>query len=418
MKVLSVFGTRPEAIKMAPLVKVLGAQKWLEARVCVTGQHREMLDQVLSLFSILPDYDLSIMRPGQSISDVTCAVLKGLEPVLNDFRPDMVLVHGDTATAFAASLAAYNAQADIGHVEAGLRTGNMYSPWPEEGNRKLTGALAKLHFAPTEQCLANLLKEGVPDETISVTGNTVIDALLTVKQAIENDTALQEGLARRFSFLKPDSRMVLLTGHRRENFGKGFQQICAAVRELSGEFHDTDFVYPVHLNPQVRETVHRTLRDLRNVHLIEPQDYLPFVYLMMRSFLILTDSGGIQEEAPALGKPVLVMRDTTERPEAVQAGTVKLVGANSDSIISGVSNLLRNRSAYKEMAQAHNPYGTGQACEHILRALNTFWDRKRSGIRLLQALKHHDQAVSSQQMQGISRSAASGKEEVRYRAGI
>lgn len=418
MKVLSVFGTRPEAIKMAPLVKALGMQKWLEARVCVTGQHREMLDQVLSLFSISPDYDLAIMKPGQSISDITCTVLKGLEPVLNDFRPDMVLVHGDTATALAASLAAYNGQADIGHVEAGLRTGNMYSPWPEEGNRKLTGALAKLHFAPTEQCRANLLKEGVPDETISITGNTVIDALLAVKQAIESDAALQEELARRFSFLNPDSRMVLITGHRRENFGKGFQQICEAVRALSREFPDIDFVYPVHLNPQVREPVNRMLRNFRNVHLIEPQDYLPFVYLMMRSFLILTDSGGIQEEAPALGKPVLVMRDTTERPEAVRAGTVKLVGADTGNIVAGVSMLLRDTFVYKEMAQAHNPYGTGEACEHILTALNTYWNKKRSGVRHLPVLKYQSPVVSSPQVQGVSRSAASGKERERYRAGI
>ena len=394
MKVLSVFGTRPEAIKMAPLVKALGTQEWLEARVCVTGQHREMLDQVLSLFSISPDYDLNIMKPGQGLSDITCTVLKGLEPVLNDFRPDMVLVHGDTATTFAASLAAYNGHADIGHVEAGLRTGNMYSPWPEEGNRKLTGALAKLHFAPTEQCRANLLKEGVPAENIFITGNTVIDALLMARQMIESDGKLQGELARRFSFLKPDSRMVLITGHRRENFGEGFQQICEAVRTLSREFRDTDFVYPVHLNPQVREPVNCTLQDLHNVHLIEPQDYLPFVYLMMRSFLILTDSGGIQEEAPSLGKPVLVMRDTTERPEAVQAGTVKLVGANADNIIAGVGSLLRDEVAYKEMAQAHNPYGTGHACEHILAALGTFWNRERNGEHCRPALEPQDPKVS------------------------
>ena len=414
MKVLSVFGTRPEAIKMAPLVKALGTRKWLEARVCVTGQHREMLDQVLSLFSILPDYDLDIMKPGQSISDITCAVLKGLEPVLKDFRPDLVLVHGDTATSFAASLAAYNGRADIGHVEAGLRTGNIYSPWPEEGNRKLTGTLARLHFAPTEECRANLLKEGVPGEHIFITGNTVIDALLMVKQTIENDAELQGELARHFAFLKPESRMVLLTGHRRENFGEGFQQICEAVRRLSEEFPDTDFVYPVHLNPQVREPVQRTLRDFHNIHLIEPQDYLPFVYLMMRSFLILTDSGGIQEEAPALGKPVLVMRDTTERPEAVHAGTVRLVGANSDKIIAGVRTLLRDASVHRAMAQSHNPYGTGRACEHILAALADFRDKKRSGVPTPATPVHHQSpAVSSSQDCAATQPAKNKKNEER-----
>lgn len=369
MKVLTVFGTRPEAIKMAPLVKALAAHEGMEARVCVTAQHREMLDQVLNLFGIQPDYDLNLMRPGQSLSDITCGILKGLEPILRDYKPDMVLVHGDTATTMATTLTAYNQRIDVGHVEAGLRTGNLYSPWPEEGNRKITGTLAKLHFAPTAQCRDNLLREGLPPERIHVTGNTVIDALLSVIRTIDQDAALQQELSGRFPFLRPEARLVLITGHRRENFGAGFEQICAAIRNLSREFPEADFVYPVHLNPQVREPVGRILRGLKNVQLIEPQDYLPFVYLMRRAHLILTDSGGIQEEAPSLGKPVLVMRDTTERPEAVDAGAVRLVGAERESIAAGVRTLLRDAEAYQYMAQAHNPYGDGRACDHILAAL-------------------------------------------------
>ena len=369
MKVLSVFGTRPEAIKMSPLVKALTGEKGIDSLVCVTAQHRQMLDQVLQLFDIKPDYDLDIMKPGQTLSGIASEILTRLEPVLWECRPDMVLVHGDTATTCATALAAFYQQISVGHVEAGLRTGNLYSPWPEEANRKITGILANLHFAPTEQCRDNLLREGVPDESIHVTGNTVIDALLMVVRSIEENPALQHSLARRFARLRDNSRMVLLTGHRRENFGQGFEHICAAIRYLSQKFPDVDFVYPVHHNPQVKEPVNRILQGLGNVHLIEPQDYLPFVYLMMRAHIVLTDSGGIQEEAPALGKPVLVMRDTTERPEAIGAGTARLVGTQQSDIIEGVSTLLLDKAAYTAMAQAHNPYGNGRASEHILAVL-------------------------------------------------
>lgn len=365
-KVLTVFGTRPEAIKMAPLVYALSADQRFESGVCVTAQHREMLDQVLGLFEITPDYDLNLMRAGQSLSDITSGILKGLENVLEEFKPDVVLVHGDTATTFAAALSAYYKRIPVGHVEAGLRTGNIFLPWPEEGNRKLTGALTRYHFAPTDTSKQNLLNENVPASDIFVTGNTVIDALLWVKAKLDNDNQLREELALLFPMLDTSKKLILVTGHRRESFGGGFERICEALRKISNEHPDCQIVYPVHLNPNVQEPVSRLLADCINVHLIAPQDYLPFVYLMTQSYLILTDSGGIQEEAPSLGKPVLVMRDITERPEAVIAGTVKLVGTEVESIVSEVRNLIINQAAYKEMSRAHNPYGDGFACKRII----------------------------------------------------
>lgn len=368
-KVLSVFGTRPEAIKMAPLVMQLNKEENIESRLCVTAQHREMLDQVLSLFELFPDYDLDVMSPGQTLNDVTAKIITQLRPVLEDFKPDVVLVHGDTATTFATSLAAYYSQIAIGHVEAGLRTGNLYSPWPEEGNRKLTGALATFHFAPTETSKNNLLEEKVRAESIYVTGNTVIDALLTVSDKLKNDEVLKTKFDSEFGFLKSGSRMILVTGHRRESFGDGFKRICQALAEIAQKYPDTQIVYPVHLNPNVKGPVEELLSNISNIHLIAPQQYLPFVYLMNRSHIILTDSGGIQEEAPSLGKPVLVMRDTTERPEAVDAGTVKLVGTDVDVIMDNISWLLDDEDHYKTMSTAHNPYGDGKACQRIVDAL-------------------------------------------------
>jgi UDP-N-acetylglucosamine 2-epimerase (non-hydrolysing) len=365
VKVLTVFGTRPEAIKMAPLVHALAADERFEAKCCVTAQHREMLDQVLELFKITPDYDLNLMKVGQTLPEVTSRILLELTPVLKEFKPDVVLVHGDTATTFAASLAAYYEQIAVGHVEAGLRTGNIYSPWPEEGNRKLTGSLTKYHLAPTENSKANLLKENVAAENISVTGNTVIDALLLVKQQIENDTDLSNTLAGQFPMLDESKKLILVTGHRRESFGGGFERICEALAQTAKTHPDCQILYPVHLNPNVQEPVKRILKDVNNVHLIEPQQYLPFVYLMNRAHIILTDSGGIQEEAPSLGKPVLVMRDTTERPEAVDAGTVRLVGTDVTKITSALNELLTNDESYKTMSRAHNPYGDGKACQRI-----------------------------------------------------
>ncbi len=357
---------------MAPLVHALKKARGIESRVCVTAQHRQMLDQVLALFEIQPDYDLDIMQPGQSLEEITSNILQGLKPVLESFKPDLVLVHGDTTTTFAASLAAYYQQIKVGHVEAGLRTGNLYSPWPEEGNRKLTGALTHYHFAPTELAKNNLLSENVNQEQIVVTGNTVIDALLRVKQKIDTNRALSTELASRYPYLDPEKRLILVTGHRRENFGEGFEHICKALVSIAKAHSDVQIVYPVHLNPNVQEPVNRLLQDTGNIFLIEPQDYLPFVYLMMRSYIILTDSGGIQEEAPSLGKPVLVMRDTTERPEALDAGTVKLVGTNALNIVKEVSSLLGNKEAYTSMSQAHNPYGDGKASARIVKSiLNT-----------------------------------------------
>lgn len=369
IKVLSVFGTRPEAIKMAPLVNQLKQDPAFDSRVCVTGQHREMLDQVLKLFEITPEYDLAIMKPGQDLYDVTTSILLNIKPVLRDFQPDVVLVHGDTSTTFAAALACYYEKIAVGHVEAGLRTGNIYSPWPEEANRKLTGALTRFHFAPTETSAANLRAENVNPAHISVTGNTVIDALLQVVEKVQQDTALSQQFTQQFPFVQADRKMVLVTGHRRESFGGGFEQICAALADIAKAYPDCDIVYPVHLNPNVKEPVYRLLSDVSNVHLIAPQDYLPFVYLMSKSYLVLTDSGGIQEEAPSLGKPVLVMRDTTERPEAVSAGTVKLVGTDRQKIVSEVSRLFDDKAYYDSMSFAHNPYGDGKACSRIIAAL-------------------------------------------------
>ncbi len=354
---------------MAPLVHKLKSDERFDARVCVTAQHREMLDQVLELFEIVPDYDLNIMQAGQTLNEISARILIGLKPVLENFNPDIVLVHGDTSTTFATSLAAYYEKIKIGHVEAGLRTGNIYSPWPEEANRKLTGTLASYHFAPTSTSRQNLLNEGYDENNIYVTGNTVIDALLMVRHKIENNPKLEENLAKLFPFLETSSRMILVTGHRRENFGGGFERICEALSLIAKKYPDVKIVYPVHLNPNVQEPVNRLLINLKNVYLIEPQEYLPFVYLMNRSYLILTDSGGIQEEAPSIGKPVLVMRDTTERPEAVEAGTVVLVGTDVDVILSKVTDLLENESTYTAMSKAHNPYGSGDASVKIINAV-------------------------------------------------
>ena len=366
IKVLSIFGTRPEAIKMAPLVKALNEADGIDAKVCVTAQHREMLDQVLDLFEIVPEYDLNIMKPGQSLYDVTTNILLGLKPILAEFKPDLVLVHGDTSTTLSASLAAFYQQIPVGHVEAGLRTGNLSSPWPEEGNRKLTGAITKLHFAPTQTSQQNLLNEAVSADDIVITGNTVIDALLQVVDKVKTDSALISTLKAKFPELDETKKLILVTGHRRESFGGGFERICEALVEIATAHPDTQILYPMHLNPNVREPVNRILKNVDNVHLIEPQDYLPFVYLMNQAHIIVTDSGGVQEEAPSLGKPVLVMRDTTERPEAVEAGTVKLVGTDKARIVNEVNNLLTNAQEYQSMSRAHNPYGDGKACERIV----------------------------------------------------
>lgn len=366
MKILTIFGTRPEAIKMAPLAQALRDHPDINARVCVTAQHRQMLDQVLALFEIKPDYDLDIMRPGQNLYDVTANILTRIQAVLEDFAPDYVLVHGDTSTTLSASLAAFYAKVPVGHVEAGLRTHDIWSPWPEEANRQMTSVLASLHFAPTEQSAANLHAEGVPAERVFVTGNTVIDALAKAKHQIESDPALNRELAGRFPFMSEGTRMVLITGHRRENFGLGFENICHAIADLARRNTDVLFVYPVHLNPNVREPVQRILTDVSNVHLIEPLEYQPFVWLMVHSTLILTDSGGIQEEAPSIGKPVLVMRENTERPEAVEAGTVKMVGTETRDIVQGVQTLLDDEVQYNKMAFAHNPYGDGTASKQIV----------------------------------------------------
>ncbi|ODB36804.1 UDP-N-acetylglucosamine 2-epimerase [Pseudoalteromonas sp. BMB] len=371
MKVLTVFGTRPEAIKMAPLVKALDECEQIHSKVCVTAQHREMLDQVLHLFAIQPDYDLNVMRAGQDLYDVTSKILLGLREVLEDFKPDWVLVHGDTTTTLSASLAAFYKQIKVGHVEAGLRTGNILSPWPEEANRTLTGKLAELHFAPTQAAASNLQKEQVSERKIVVTGNTVVDALLSVKENVLTERALTVSLEQQFADVT-NRPYVLITGHRRESFGEGFERICEAIAQLAKRYPHFNFVYPVHLNPNVQEPVNRVLAGVANIKLIEPQDYLPFVYLMDKSYLILTDSGGIQEEAPSLGKPVLVMRDTTERPEAVSAGTVRLVGTNKDEIVDMVSQLIEDIELYNQMSYAHNPYGDGKACQRIVNAILSY----------------------------------------------
>ena len=372
-KILLVFGTRPEAIKMAPLVKALQKDtEHFETRVCVTAQHRQMLDQVLEVFGITPEYDLNIMAPNQDLYDITAKVLLGLREVLKDFRPDTVLVHGDTTTSMAASLAAFYMQIPVGHVEAGLRTYNMLSPWPEEMNRQVTDRICTYYFAPTEQSRANLLQENVDAKKIFITGNTVIDALLMAVDIISTTARVKEKMAKELQekgYTVGDREYILVTGHRRENFGDGFLHICKAIKELAALHPEMDIVYPVHLNPNVQKPVYELLSGLSNVYLISPLDYLPFIYAMQHSTLLLTDSGGVQEEAPSLGKPVLVMRDTTERPEAVEAGTVKLVGTNAEAIVSNVTALLLDKEMYKRMSETHNPYGDGQACERIIAAL-------------------------------------------------
>lgn len=377
IKVMVTFGTRPEAIKMAPVVHAIQAHPYLQAQVVVTAQHRQMLDQVLEIFSIVPDVDLDLMQPGQSLPDLTARILQSMAPVLSELAPDIVLVHGDTSTTLSTALSSFYARIPVGHVEAGLRTGNMQAPWPEEMNRRLTAPLCKLHFAPTSGSQNNLLREGLDPASIHVTGNTVIDALLEVDARLKEDRGLRDSMAARFPFRDPSKRLLLVTGHRRENFGAGFERICSALSRISR--HDgIQVVYPVHLNPNVQEPVKRHLAGLGNVHLIEPQDYLPFVYLMQQAHIILTDSGGIQEEAPSLGKPVLVMRETTERPEALEAGTVRLVGTDEELICGEVERLLVDPQAYTRMSEAHNPYGDGAASRRIARIIaDTFGSRDR-----------------------------------------
>ncbi|WP_055100626.1 non-hydrolyzing UDP-N-acetylglucosamine 2-epimerase [Alloalcanivorax xenomutans] len=375
MNVLIVSGTRPEAIKMAPVIEQIRLQDTLQGKVCVTGQHREMLDHVLSLFGIIPDYDLNVMRrPGQTLSAMVSCILEGLDDVISDCHPDLVMVHGDTSTTMAATLAAFHHGVAVAHVEAGLRTGDLTAPWPEEGNRKVVASLASLHFAPTEGAARNLSDENIPAEKILVTGNTVIDALLTVRDMQEQDPLSISEFKRKYNFIHDDKKVLLVTGHCRESFGEGFQRICDSVRILAEMNPNVDIVYPVHLNPNVTGPVRKHLSGLDNVHLIEPQDYSPFVYLMNRADVILTDSSGIQEEALSLGKPVLVMRDTTERPEAVAAGTVRLVGTNVDRIVTGVHELLNDHFVLERMASAHNPYGDGRAAGRIVKHLLAWRD--------------------------------------------
>ncbi len=369
MRILTVFGTRPEAIKMAPVVNAAKKEAHCcEIRVCVTAQHRQMLDQVLSLFAITPDWDLDIMSNGQDLTDITSRVLQGLRKVLREWRPDIVLVHGDTTTTFAGALAAFYERIPVGHVEAGLRTGNRYAPWPEEMNRRLTGRLATYHFAPTQSARNNLLLEGLSSDNVFVTGNTVVDALFEVVHIIEEDKPLRDKLDLKFKFLNPNKKLIVVTGHRRENFGDGFEAICRALRQLAGR-EDVQVVYPVHLNPNVQRPVQAILAGYENIHLLEPLDYLPFIRLLDRAFLIITDSGGIQEEAPSLGKPVLVTREITERPEAVEAGTVRLVGTDEKRIFSEAVRLLDDKKLYESMARAHNPYGDGNASQRILKEI-------------------------------------------------
>jgi UDP-N-acetylglucosamine 2-epimerase (non-hydrolysing) len=369
-RILIVFGTRPEAIKLAPVIRELRRHpKRFEPIVCITAQHRRMLDQVLEFFQIEVRHDLNLMKAGQDLTDITCGVLRGLREVLASEHPDLVLVQGDTTTALATALAAFYARVPVGHVEAGLRTGNVQAPYPEEMNRKVVGVIAALHFAPTEQASNNLLREGVPAERIVITGNTVIDALRHAADRLGEDAGLRRSAAEQFGFLDPGKRLLLVTGHRRESFGDGFRAICEALRELAETREDVQIVYPVHLNPSVQGPVHALLGGVRSIHLLKPLDYPPFVYLMQRAELILTDSGGIQEEAPSLGKPVLVLRETTERPEAVAAGTALLVGTSREAIVREVRRLLADRGAREAMARAHNPYGDGKAAIRIVAAL-------------------------------------------------
>lgn len=364
MKVLTVFGTRPEAIKMAPVVKLLAKMPMIEAKVCVTGQHRQMLDQVLDLFAIKPDFDLNLMKSGQELAGLTCGVLTEMQTALRTWRPDWVLVHGDTTTTMATSLAAYYEKIPVGHIEAGLRTSNIYSPWPEEMNRRIVTTVASLHFAPTSRAQQNLVHEGVAENVIHVTGNTVIDALLDVIRRLKSDAMVRQAMENQFAFLDRQKKLVLVTGHRRENFGIGLNNICMGLTKIARR-PDIEIVYPVHLNPNVQKPVQRLLGGNQNIHLLAPLDYLPFVYLMDRAEIVLTDSGGIQEEAPSLGKPVLVMRDTTERPEGIDAGTVKLVGTDTKAIAAAAIELLDNAASYRRMATAVNPYGDGNAAERI-----------------------------------------------------
>jgi UDP-N-acetylglucosamine 2-epimerase (non-hydrolysing) len=368
-----VFGTRPEAIKMASVVNVLNNDSEIQVRVCVTAQHRQMLDQVLELFQIKPDFDLNLMKHSQDLTEVTCSVLVGVREVFKSWKPDVVLVHGDTTTSLATSIAAYYEKIAVCHVEAGLRTKNIYSPWPEEINRRVVSSIAKIHFAPTEIAKKNLLSEGIAESSIFITGNTVIDALLNVVEQLKNSGSLLTKLENQFSFLDRSKKLVLVTGHRRENFGDGFNSICSSLVKI-GKRDDVQIVYPVHLNPYVQEVVNRTLEGKKNIFLIKPLDYLPFIYLLMQSYIILTDSGGIQEEAPSLGKPVLVMRDTTERPEALEAGTVKLIGTNENSIVSSVSELLDDEKKYNRMLTKNNPYGDGNAANRIKEILKSLVD--------------------------------------------
>ena len=365
MRLMIACGTRPEAIKMAPLVTTLKTRPEFDVSLCVTGQHRQMLTQVLELFELVPDHDLSVMKSGQDLTDVTAAILTGMRGVFGEQRPDRVLVHGDTNTTLSVSLAAYYAKVPVSHVEAGLRTGDIYSPWPEEANRRLTSVIADRHYAPTPVSRENLVGEGVNPDAVIVTGNTVIDALLMIEQRLREDLALRATMAEQFSLLDESRRLILVTGHRRENFGEGFENICKALAELA-QRDDVQIVYPVHLNPEVQRPVKKHLGGLERVHLLEPLDYLPFVYLMSRAHIIITDSGGIQEEAPSLGKPVLVMRDTTERPEALTAGTVQLVGTERRRIVRAAIQLLDNQTHYNKMSLTSNPYGDGKACERIV----------------------------------------------------
>ena len=368
IRVLSIFGTRPEAIKMAPLVNALADHPDIDSGVCVTAQHREMLDQVLNLFQITPEFDLNIMRANQDLAHITQAVLLGVTDVLNTFKPDRILVHGDTTTSFAAALAGFYQQIPVDHVEAGLRTGDIYAPFPEEMNRKLADNLCDLHFAPTQSSANNLARENVDKRSIIITGNTVIDALLEVVERVTFDNTLRSEMESRFDFLNPDKRVILVTGHRRESFGGKFESICQALSKIA-ERDDIELVYPVHLNPNVCEPVNRLLAKNPSIHLTKPLDYLPFVYLMYRAHMVITDSGGIQEEAPSLGKPVLVMRDLTERPEAVHAGTVRLVGTDTARIVYETTKLLDDQAHYDNMSKAHNPYGDGQASQRIIKEL-------------------------------------------------
>ena len=374
MRILSIFGTRPEAIKMAPVINILEETKGIDSRVCVTAQHREMLDSVLKIFKIRTDHDLNIMQPNQNLAQITQALLGSIGEILKEEQPARVLVHGDTTTTFIAALAAFYQKIPVGHIEAGLRTGNNYAPFPEEINRKLTDMLCDLHFAPTQTAANNLAQEGIDCSGISITGNTVIDALLIAVESIRSNTELQSALLDRFPFLTTKKRIILVTGHRRENFGDGFERICNALAKLS-ERDDLEIVYPVHLNPNVQEPVQRILSGRSNVHLLEPLDYLPFIFLMDQCYLVITDSGGIQEEAPSLGKPVLAMRDVTERPEAVKIGTVRLVGTDSAAIIKEASVLLDNPDTYTAMSRIHNPYGDGNAASRIVSEIRRFHEK-------------------------------------------